>query len=77
MLGRVWRANTSLAKLALALTKPVNGKRLRGRPRLRWEDEVWRDVRALKQEATVQQAYDLPFWNALTESAMALMGPKN
>ncbi|CAN0588720.1 unnamed protein product, partial [Ectocarpus sp. 12 AP-2014] len=35
-LGHVWRADGSLIKDAL--TKPVNGKRLRGRPRLRWLD---------------------------------------
>ena len=73
-LGHVWKVDASLIKDA---TKPVNGKRLRGRPRLRWIDAVLKDVRTLCPDATLDRAYDRADWKRLVDSAMILHGSEN
>lgn len=56
-------------------TEKLEGRRLPGRPRKRWLDDVEGDLRTLRVHAWRMQALDREGWRGGVEEARTLHGP--
>jgi len=53
----------------------LDGRRIWGRPRLRWLEEVEKDLREMKVKSWRQKAFDREEWGSVIKEAKALRGP--
>jgi len=49
--------------------------RIRGRPRLRWQEDVEKDLREMKDKRWRQNVVDKEEWGSVLKEAKALKGP--
>jgi hypothetical protein len=69
--GHIWRSE-GIAKNHF--TGRLSGKRLRGRPRQRWEDRVKMDLTEISELIRIEDSEDRDRWKDVVEAAMVLNG---
>jgi hypothetical protein len=67
-LGHIQRVDTSRTAKRIFEWEPI-GRRSLGRPRLRWLDDVYDDLKVLKVRNCKELAKDRKVWNDLSEKA--------